>query len=94
MAIDTYVRVEEMLPPPRGVALRARIFGHTGVLIGAAVILAVLAAALAAPLIAPTEVPHTRSGRTPASSNARTMPTSAAPSTPPPPSTNASHPIQ
>jgi peptide/nickel transport system permease protein len=53
MAIDTLLRVEEVLPPGRGAQLRARIFGHTTVLIGASVILVVLAAALAAPWIAP-----------------------------------------
>ena len=53
MAIDTLLRVEEVLPPGRGAQLRARIFGHTTVLIGAGVILVVLAAALAAPWIAP-----------------------------------------
>jgi peptide/nickel transport system permease protein len=53
MAIDTLLRVEEILPPGRGAQLRARIFGHTTVLIGAGVILIVLAAALAAPWIAP-----------------------------------------
>jgi len=46
-------------------------------------------AAMKAPLIAPTEVPTTRSGRMPASDSARSMPTSCAPSRPPPPSTNA-----
>jgi hypothetical protein len=35
------------------------------------------------------EVPTTMSGRTPASDSARSMPTSCAPSSPPPPSTNA-----
>ena len=53
MAIDTLLRVEEVLPPGRGAQLRARIFGHTTVLIGAGMILVVLAAALAAPWIAP-----------------------------------------
>ena len=48
-------------------------------------------AASAAPLIAPTDVPQTTSGRIPASSNALAMPASAAPSRPPPPSTNAWH---
>jgi hypothetical protein len=46
-------------------------------------------AATNAPLIAPIEVPTTRSGRTPASESARSMPTSCAPSSPPPPSTKA-----
>src|SRR5215472_14757626 len=46
-------------------------------------------AATNAPLIAPTEVPTTTSGTMPASDRARSMPTSWAPSTPPPPSTNA-----
>src|SRR5512139_3404234 len=45
--------------------------------------------ATSAPLRAPTLVPSTRSGRTSRSSRARSMPTSTAPSTPPPPSTNA-----
>ena len=53
MAIDTLLRVEEVLPPGRGAQLRSRIFGHTTVLIGAGMILVVLAAALAAPWIAP-----------------------------------------
>src|SRR5262249_17265436 len=43
-----------------------------------------------APLIAPTLVPTTRSGTSPCSSSARSIPTSPAPSCPPPPSTNAS----
>ena len=42
-----------------------------------------------APFNAPTLVPSTRSGVTSTSNNARNIPTSAAPSTPPPPSTNA-----
>src|SRR3954468_1478998 len=42
-----------------------------------------------APLSAPTEVPSTRSGTTPRSKSACSMPTSAAPRTPPPPSTKA-----
>ena len=42
-----------------------------------------------APLRAPTEVPSTRSGVMPRSNRACSMPTSTAPSTPPPPSTNA-----
>src|SRR5918994_5474850 len=46
-------------------------------------------AATNTPLSAPTEVPSTRSGRTPASARAWSMPTSWAPSTPPPPSTKA-----
>src|SRR5580693_1222084 len=46
-------------------------------------------AATNAPLTAPMEVPTTMSGRTPASDSARSMPTSCAPSSPPPPSTNA-----
>jgi peptide/nickel transport system permease protein len=53
VTIDTFVRVAEVLPPSRGAQLRARIFGHTTVLIGATVILTVLAAALAAPALAP-----------------------------------------
>src|SRR4051812_34076987 len=41
------------------------------------------------PLRAPTEVPRIRSGATSYSKSARTMPTSTAPSRPPPPSTKA-----
>jgi hypothetical protein len=37
VAIDTFVRVAEVLPPSRGAALRARILGAT-ILIGATVI--------------------------------------------------------
>ena len=46
-------------------------------------------AAKNAPLIAPTEVPRMTSGWTPLSARARSMPTSWAPRTPPPPRTNA-----
>jgi hypothetical protein len=46
-------------------------------------------AATNTPFSAPTEVPSTRSGRTPASASAWSIPTSWAPSTPPPPSTKA-----
>jgi hypothetical protein len=46
-------------------------------------------AATNTPLSAPTEVPSTRSGRTPASARACSIPTSWAPRTPPPPSTKA-----
>ena len=46
-------------------------------------------AATNAPLMAPTDVPTIRSGLTPASDSARSMPTSCAPRMPPPPSTNA-----
>ena len=42
-----------------------------------------------APLRAPTDVPSTRSGVISRSNRARSIPTSTAPSTPPPPSTNA-----
>ena len=42
-----------------------------------------------APFSAPTLVPSTRSGAISTSNSARSIPTSAAPSTPPPPSTNA-----
>ena len=42
-----------------------------------------------APFRAPTDVPSTRSGVMPRSNRACSMPTSTAPSTPPPPSTNA-----
>ena len=45
--------------------------------------------ATSAPLRAPTDVPSTRSGSMPRSNSACSIPTSAAPSTPPPPSTNA-----
>ncbi len=48
--------------------------------------------ATAAPLIAPTDVPTTRSGTIPRSISARSIPTSLAPSCPPPPSTKASMP--
>src|SRR6266568_9057909 len=46
-------------------------------------------AATNAPLMGPIEVPTTRSGLIPASESALSMPTSCAPSSPPPPSTNA-----
>src|SRR6266511_211491 len=46
-------------------------------------------AATNTPVTAPTEVPRIRSGRMPASASAWSMPTSCAPSTPPPPSTKA-----
>ncbi len=46
-------------------------------------------AATKTPLNAPTEVPRTRSAWIPASASACSMPTSCAPRTPPPPSTNA-----
>ena len=46
-------------------------------------------AATKAPLRAPMLVPTTRSGRTPCSARARSIPTWVVPSTPPPPSTNA-----
>src|SRR3954453_12504278 len=46
-------------------------------------------AATNAPLIAPTDVPTITSGRTWRSNRACSIPTSAAPSTPPPPRTNA-----
>jgi hypothetical protein len=49
-------------------------------------------AATSAPLIAPTDVPTIRSGRTWSSNKACSIPTSAAPSTPPPPRTNAAPP--
>src|SRR3954469_621224 len=45
--------------------------------------------AYAAPLMAPTEVPTITSGVTPCSANDCNMPTSAAPSIPPPPNTKA-----
>jgi hypothetical protein len=46
-------------------------------------------AATSTPFSAPIEVPTTRSGLTPASASARSIPTSCAPSSPPPPRTNA-----
>ena len=46
-------------------------------------------AASSAPFMAPIEVPRIRSGVIPCSSRAASMPTSAAPSTPPPPRTKA-----
>jgi hypothetical protein len=46
-------------------------------------------AAIAAPFSAPTLVPTTRAGIRRASTSARSIPTWVAPSTPPPPSTNA-----
>lgn len=49
-------------------------------------------AATSAPFTAPIEVPSTMSGWMPARNSARNMPTSTAPSTPPPPSTNATGP--
>src|SRR5689334_13619854 len=45
--------------------------------------------ATTSPLTAPTEVPSTRSGVIPRSRSARSMPTSTAPSNPPPPRTTA-----
>jgi peptide/nickel transport system permease protein len=53
VAIDTFVDVGEILQPGRGSQLRARIFGHTAVMIGGSVILCILAVALAAPWLAP-----------------------------------------
>jgi peptide/nickel transport system permease protein len=53
MTIGAAIRVDELFPPGRGTQLRARIFGHTTILIGAGVILGMLVAALAAPWIAP-----------------------------------------
>ena len=46
-------------------------------------------AATNAPFTAPIDVPTTNSARTPASASARSIPTSCAPSSPPPPSTKA-----
>jgi peptide/nickel transport system permease protein len=53
VAIDTFIAVDEILQPSRGSQLRARIFGHAAVMIGAAVILFILGVALAAPWLAP-----------------------------------------
>jgi peptide/nickel transport system permease protein len=55
LAIDTFVAVEEILGPSRGVQLRARIFGHTTILIGASVVLFMLAVAVFAPWLAPDD---------------------------------------
>jgi peptide/nickel transport system permease protein len=52
VAIDTFVAAE-ILEPSRGAQLRARIFGHAAVMIGASVILFMLVVALAAPWLAP-----------------------------------------
>jgi peptide/nickel transport system permease protein len=53
VAIDTLVSVDEILQPSRGSLMRARIFGHATVRIGATVILFILAVALLAPFLAP-----------------------------------------
>ena len=55
MAIDTFVGVEEILGAGRGAQLRARIFGHTTILIGAGVVLFMLAVAVLAPWLAPDD---------------------------------------
>jgi peptide/nickel transport system permease protein len=55
LAIDTFVAVDEILAPSRGAQLRARVFGHTTILIGAGVILFMLAVALLAPWLAPDD---------------------------------------
>src|SRR3954452_4165856 len=55
--------------------------------------LGVGSAATSAPLMAPTDVPTIRSGLIPLSKSARSIPTSAAPSTPPPPRTKAVPPV-
>ncbi len=55
MAIDTFVAVDEILAPSRGAQLRARVFGHTTILIGAGVILFMLAVAVLAPWLAPDD---------------------------------------
>ena len=55
MAIDTFVSVEEILAPGRGAQLRARIFGHTTILIGAGVVMFMLAVAVLAPWLAPDD---------------------------------------
>jgi peptide/nickel transport system permease protein len=49
------VCVEEILDPSRGAQLRARIFGHTTILIGAGVVLFMLAVAVLAPWLAPDD---------------------------------------
>src|SRR3954470_23868571 len=55
--------------------------------------LGVGSAATSAPLMAPTDVPTIRSGLIPLSKSARSIPTSAAPSTPPPPRPKAVPPV-
>jgi peptide/nickel transport system permease protein len=55
LAIDTFVAVEDILGPSRGAQLRARIFGHTTILIGASVVLFMLAVAVLAPWLAPDD---------------------------------------
>ena len=55
MAIDTFLAVDEILAPSRGAQLRARVFGHTTILIGAGVILFMLAVAVLAPWLAPDD---------------------------------------
>jgi peptide/nickel transport system permease protein len=55
LAIDTFVAVDEILAPSRGAQLRARVFGHTTILIGAGVILFMLAVAVLAPWLAPDD---------------------------------------
>jgi len=55
LAIDTFVGIEEILDPSRGAQLRARIFGHTTILIGAGVVLFILAVAVLAPWLAPDD---------------------------------------
>jgi peptide/nickel transport system permease protein len=55
LAIDTFVSVEEILAPGRGAQLRARIFGHTTILIGAGVVMFMLAVAVLAPWLAPDD---------------------------------------
>jgi peptide/nickel transport system permease protein len=55
LAIDTLVAVHEILAPSRGAQLRARVFGHTTILIGAGVILFMLAVAVLAPWLAPDD---------------------------------------
>jgi len=53
MAIDSFVSVDEILKPERAALLRSRIFGHTTLAIGGAVVLLVVATALLAPWLAP-----------------------------------------
>jgi peptide/nickel transport system permease protein len=55
LAIDTFVGLDEILAPGRAAQLRARIFGHTTILIGAGVVLFMLAVAVFAPWLAPDD---------------------------------------
>jgi peptide/nickel transport system permease protein len=51
--VSAVVAPEELLAPSPGALLRRRVFGHTGLLIGAAVLAVVVFMAFAAPLLAP-----------------------------------------